>query len=102
MSIFLAHHSIFLGYFDLFPRRLNSKEKCNSYRFSDDEDRFDGGDVAERSMNGVCARPIGPSDLLYEGATYCIYREAHFSLVVSGWTARAATLTGHPHYPDIP
>ena len=43
---------------------------------SDDEDNFDAGDVAEPGMNGVCARPIGPSDLLYGGTTYCIvYRE---------------------------
>ena len=39
--------------------------------FSDDEDNFDVGDVAEPGMNGVCARPIGPSDLLYGGTTYC-------------------------------
>ena len=37
--------------------------------FSDDEDNFDAGDVAEPGMNGVCARPIGPSDLLYGGSS---------------------------------
>ena len=57
--------------------------------FSDDEDNFDAGDVAEPGMNGVCARPIGPSDLLYGGTTtYCIVAMygsvAHFSLVVWG------------------
>ena len=39
---------------------------------NDDEDNFDAaGDVAKSGMNGVCARPIGPSDLLYGGTTYC-------------------------------
>ena len=73
--------------------------------FSNDEDNFDAaGDVAKSGMNGVCARPIGPSDLLYGGTTtYCIAAAmcglvAHFSLVVWGGKegiARAATLTGH-------
>ena len=76
---------------------------------SDDEDNFDAGDVAEPGMNGVCARPIGPSDLLYGGTTtYCIVAMyglvAHFSLVVwggKGGIARAATLTGHHRHPAV-
>ena len=48
---------------------MKSDENCNVIFFSDDEDNFDGGDVAEPGMNGVCARPIGPSDLLYGGTT---------------------------------
>ena len=77
--------------------------------FSDDEDNFDAGDVAEPGMNGVCARPIGPSDLLYGGTTtYCTVAMyglvAHFSLVVwggKGGIARAATLTGHHRHPAV-
>ena len=66
-------------------------EKCGCCRFfSNDEDNFDAaGDVAKSGMNGVCARPIGPSDLLYGGTTtYCTAAMyglvAHFSLVVYG------------------
>ena len=40
---------------------------------SDDEDDIDGGDVAERGMNGVCARPIWSSDLLYRGTATVHY-----------------------------
>ena len=61
---------------------------------SDDEDDIDGDDVAERGMNGVCARPIWSSDLLYRGTatsplhsrpaprTMCSLPPAHFALVV--------------------
>ena len=62
---------------------------------SDDEDDIDGGDVAELGMNGVCARPIWSSDLLYRSAaatsplhsrpaprTMCSLPPAHFALVV--------------------
>ena len=61
---------------------------------SDDEDDIDGGDVAERGMNGVCARPIWSSDLLYRGTatsplhsrpaprTMCSLPPAHFALLL--------------------
>ena len=73
--------------------------------FSNDEDNFDAaGDVAKSGMNGVCARPIGPSDLLYGGTTtYCICCNVWVGSTLlaccvwggKGGIGRAATLTGH-------